>query len=145
MTYASGIKQYQQVNAASAAYSDPHQQVQMLMDGAVQRILQAKAALARMPQLDAVAEKGDRISKAVSIVAGLQACLDRAEGGEVAANLDRLYDYMQRRLVEANLSNDESVLDEVCGLLREIRSAWSQIPPELRAPQGAPAENGATG
>lgn len=127
--YSRGAQQYRQIGAYSGvAYADPHQQVCMLMDGALERIAQAKGALQR----NEIAEKGTLLGKAVAIIGGLQGCLDHAAGGEIAAGLDALYDYMQRRLLHANLHNDEAALDEVARLLREIRDAWMAIPPELR-------------
>ena len=55
-----------------------------------------------------------------------------SNGGEIAQNLDDLYDYMQRQLVVANADNDASIIDEVMGLLREIQEAWNSIPNEAR-------------
>lgn len=124
-----GIQQYQQVNANSAAYADPHRQVQMLMEGALDRLAGAKGAIQR----DEVTLKGDLLSKAIAIIAGLQASLDRGAGGEIASNLADLYDYMQRRLLQANLKSDIEAIDEVAELLRDIKQAWDAIPPEARA------------
>jgi flagellar protein FliS len=73
-----------------------------------------------------VAIKGENISKAIGILGGLRASLDLSQG-EIAKNLDRLYDYMERRLVEANLKNDETIIDEVSDLLRDVKSAWDAI------------------
>jgi len=60
-------------------------------------------------------------------------------GGSLAANLDDLYDYMARQLINANLQNKVETLDEVSGLLREIRSAWVLLPAEARTPRGPAA------
>lgn len=111
----------------------PHALVAMLMDGALEKI-----AIARMHMENAqVAQKGEHVSWAISIIAGLRASLDREQGGEIATNLDALYDYMERRLLEGNLRNDTGMLDEVSGLLRRIKSGWDAIPEELRR-AGAP-------
>jgi flagellar protein FliS len=48
---------------------------------------------------------------------------------EMTANLDSLYDYMQRRLLEANLRNDVTIVDEVSDLLQTIKAAWDDIAP----------------
>ncbi|SEL55079.1 flagellar export chaperone FliS [Ectothiorhodospira marina] len=123
-----GINQYQQVGAAGAAFADPHRLIEMLLDGGVDRLAQARGAVHR----------GDRqakiklIGKAFDIIGGLRGGLDLNKGGEVAANLDNLYDYMQRRLVTANARDDASIIDEVLSLLTEIREAWKAIPPEVR-------------
>ena len=63
--------------------------------------------------------KGILIGKAIGIIGGRSAKLDSERGGELAGNLDRLYEYMIARLVEANTSNDTSLLDEVSALLLE--------------------------
>ena len=53
-------------------------------------------------------------------------------GAEIAANLDNLYEYMSRTLMDANLHTDVAKLDEVSGLMGEIKEAWAAVPPELR-------------
>jgi len=136
MSYAGmhALKQYQQTGTyTGVADADPHRLVQMLMQGVLDRIALARGALGRQ----AVAEKGEHIGRALAILDGLRGALDHERGGELAANLDALYEYMQRRLVEANLENDGARLEEVAGLLREIKSAWDAIPPEQR--RGVPA------
>jgi len=75
--------------------------------------------------------KGENISMAISIIDGLRVSLDKKRGGEIAENLDNLYDYMERRLFEANVKSDVAILDEVSGLLSEIKSAWDTIGPEV--------------
>ena len=57
--------------------------------------------------------------------------LDHEQGGELAGNLSGLYDYMTRRLLEANATKDIKMLTEVADLVKEIKSAWSEVPPEL--------------
>jgi len=73
-----------------------------------------------------VALKGERIGKAISIVEGLRTSLN-LEVGELSQNLEDLYDYVARRLFEANMQDDAEILDEVAGLLREIKSAWDVV------------------
>ncbi|MGE0080913.1 MAG: flagellar export chaperone FliS [Thiohalomonadaceae bacterium] len=110
----------------------PHGLVAMLMDGALEKIAIARVHMGN----GQIAEKGEHISWAITIIAGLRASLDREQGGEIAANLDALYDYMERRLLEANLRNDATMLDEVSGLLRQIKFGWDAIPEELRRAGG---------
>ncbi len=77
-----------------------------------------------------IADKGASISKAIDIISnGLKASLDHDKGGEIAARLEALYDYMVTRLLQANLKNDLKALEEVSGLLEEIHSAWREIAP----------------
>ena len=67
-----------------------------------------------------------------SIIDGLKVSLDMEKGGEIATNLESLYDYMQRQLLMANLENKTQNLDEVLSLLNEIRTGWAQIPQDIR-------------
>ena len=60
---------------------------------------------------------------------GLKISLDHEKGGDIAARLDALYDYMVARLLQANIRNDAKALEEVSGLLEEIHSAWREIAP----------------
>nr|WP_296752660.1 flagellar export chaperone FliS [Thioalkalivibrio sp.] len=114
---------------ASVNEADPHHLVQMLFEGALDRIAIARGA---MRQGD-VAVKGERISRAITIIDGLRAHLDLERGGEIAANLRSLYEYMERRLAEANLRDDITILDEVANLLREVKSGWDAIPQQPSA------------
>lgn len=106
--------------------ASPHRLVQMLMEGALQKMLAARMAI----QQGNVQAKGENISWAISILDGLRDGLDLEKGGDIAGNLDDLYEYMGRRLLEANVQTDQSMLDEVIGLLREIKAAWDAIPPQ---------------
>ncbi|MEH6493209.1 flagellar export chaperone FliS [Halopseudomonas sp.] len=118
------MKQYQTVNVnAQVSEADPHRLIQMLMEGGLQRIAQAKGAM----QHGNLALKGEQIGKAVAIIGGLRESLDHQQGGEVAGNLERLYAFMQQRLSEANLRNDAELLDEVTELLREVKAGWDGI------------------
>ena len=74
--------------------------------------------------------KGEELHRAIGIIDGLRACLDHERGGDIAGNLEALYDYMTRRLVEANVADAPEALDEVADLLTEIKSAWSQLTPD---------------
>jgi len=121
------MKQYQQIGVkAQVTEADPHRLIQMLMQGGLDRIAQAKGAMER----DAFAEKGVLVGKAINIVGGLRDALDKSIGGELAENLDSLYEYMTMRLFEASRHNDIEKLNEVGRLLGEIKVAWDQIAPK---------------
>ncbi|MHA7878431.1 MAG: flagellar export chaperone FliS [Saccharospirillum sp.] len=121
--YAQGIKQYQSVSTETSIMdADPHRLIQLLFEGALARISTAKGHMERK-EYD---RKSKMINSAIDIIGGLQDSLN-TDTGEVALNLERLYDYMIRRLFEANARNDVAVLDEVSGLLLQIKSAWDQI------------------
>src|SRR5690554_1465984 len=117
--------QYKRMNNEGAIEASPFQLVLMLMNGALERMVQARAAMERGD----IALKGSLIGKATSIIAGLQASLERDKAPEMVDNLDNLYEYMQRRLFEANLQNDAAMLNEVADLLRTVKSGWEQIDP----------------
>jgi flagellar protein FliS len=123
--YASAaLKQYHSVNiSAQVAEASPHRLIQMLMEGGLSKLAQARGAMER----GQLAIKGELIGHAISIVGGLRDGLDLAQGGEVASNLDRLYEYMGARLLEANRTVSLVILDEVTGMLREIKSSWDAI------------------
>ncbi|BFM20643.1 flagellar export chaperone FliS [Gilvimarinus japonicus] len=131
----SAAKQYQQVNVQSSVMdASSHRLIQMLFEGALERIAQAKGALAR----GSFVQKSERITKAVNIVQGLQGSLSDTEGGELTANLDELYDYVIRTLIQANRGNDVGKLDECAQLLGDIKSSWDQISDHSSAqPAGA--------
>ena len=131
------LKQYGQVaTQAGVAVADPHRLIQMLLDGALEKIATAKGFMQR----GEIAKKGNNLTWAISIIDGLRVSLDKEKGGEIARNLDDLYDYMERRLFQANLENNIDLLDEVTGLLREIKSAWDAIPDEVRKSYGRDTE-----
>ncbi|HVE07210.1 MAG TPA: flagellar export chaperone FliS [Paraburkholderia sp.] len=108
--------------------ASPHRLIAMLFEGARKAIAQARMHV----QLGNVAQRGETIGKAISIIeSGLQQSLDRSTGGEVAERLFALYGYMTRRLLEANVKSSEAMLIEVDGLLATIEEAWTGIGPEV--------------
>lgn len=126
----SNLAAYQSAAAhGGVAASDPHRLIVMLMDGALERIATARGCMQR----NETSEKARLINRAVSIIAELRNSLDMGKGGQIAANLSELYDYMCRRLLIATSENKPEMLDEVSTLLHEIRSAWLAIAPEGRA------------
>lgn len=110
------------------AAADPHKLVMMLMDGAIERIRAAQGCISR----GAMGEKAQLIHRAVAIIGELHASLDLSAGGQIAANLSELYDYMTRTLLKATIENNVEMLEEVSKLLHEIRGAWISIPAEAR-------------
>lgn len=104
--------------------ANPHQLVLMLFEGALSAISSASMHM----QANEISRKGESIGKAIDIIdGGLKACLDYNVGGGLAEKLGALYDYMCVRLLHANLRNDQKALDEVSGLLRELKGAWEEI------------------
>jgi flagellar protein FliS len=100
------------------------QLIQMLFDGLLESLSTARGHI----QHNNIAEKAKAIARASRIVIGLQGALDFEKGGELATNLNELYSYVTRRLFHVNAHNDIVVLDEIHGLMREIRDAWEGVP-----------------
>ncbi|HAG73817.1 MAG TPA: flagellar protein FliS [Gammaproteobacteria bacterium] len=122
----SALAQYKKIDSESAVNgASPHRLIQMLMTGALDRLAQAKAAF----ENNNIEQKGVLLGKSISIIAGLQGSLDEEKGKDLTGNLDKLYDYMQRRLLEANMKNDMSMVEEVMGLLLKVKSSWDEITP----------------
>ncbi|HET7266946.1 MAG TPA: flagellar export chaperone FliS [Rhodanobacteraceae bacterium] len=133
---AQAIHQYSRVRTHGGVESaNPHQLTAMLFDGALSRIASARGHMQR----GEIAAKGECISRSIEIIGGLRSSLDHDRGGELAARLDSLYEYMGRRLLYANLHDDIATLDEVADLLRPIRGAWAEIPAALHDPR-SPAD-----
>jgi len=118
------VQQYNRVGVSSSVEAaSPHRLIEMLMAGALEKIAFAKGFMER----GNISEKGGHISWAISIVDGLRASLDLEKGGEIAINLDDLYDYMTRRLARANVENNPDILDEVASLMASVKNAWEQV------------------
>jgi flagellar protein FliS len=123
----SALNEYKQVGVQSGIENaSPHRLIQMLMEGALDKISIAMGSMKR----GEVAKKGEYIGWAMSIIDGLRASLDKSIDTELVTNLDGLYEYMGHRLLEANLNNDPDILVEVATLLREIKAGWDGIAEE---------------
>ena len=124
MNTRSAIQQYTSSSRqADVASASPHRLIQMLLEGALEKIAIARGHMAR----GEIAQKGKAISWAIDIVEGLRSSLDHEAGGELASNLDALYNYMGVALLQANKENSTEKLDEVSSLLKNIKSAWDAI------------------
>lgn len=124
MNKAAALKSYNNVQIDAGVQSaSAHRLIEMMFEGLLQRLAQAKGAIAQ----GNMELKGKKISDSISIVLGLRDSLDLDSGGDVAVNLDNLYDYIQRTLWQANLKNDEGLINECGTLVSQISSAWRQI------------------
>ncbi|GMQ88176.1 MAG: flagellar export chaperone FliS [Gammaproteobacteria bacterium] len=130
------LQQYKKVSVHSMVEgASPHRLIQMLMEGALEKIYIARGLM----EDGKIGPKGEHIGWAISIIDGLRISLDKDVGGEIAQNLEDLYDYMARRLMEANLQNDVTILDEVGDLLKQIKEAWDAIGDSATATVSEPA------
>lgn len=117
------VNQYQSADNSSIVYADPHELILRLMSGAIERIAQARGAM----QHGNLTQKGEFRGKAISIIGGLDACLDHSQEGSLSTNLSDLYHYMIVTLTQANIGDDIAKLNEISALLLDIKSAWEQI------------------
>lgn len=127
----SGANAYATVGVETGvSTASPHKLIVMLFEGAMVAVASAQHHM----QSGNVAAKGQAISKAISIIDnGLRASLDKKVGGEIALNLDALYEYMSSRLLIANLKNQSAILEEVHQLLKGLKDAWETISPQQPA------------
>jgi flagellar protein FliS len=119
---------YQTTQAHSGVEgASAHRLITLLLEGAVERIAKAKGHMERGER----APQGELIGKVIDIVASLDAYLDVEKGGALAQNLESLYDYMVRKLFDANKNSSLEELSEVETLLLEIREGWVGIASEV--------------
>jgi flagellar secretion chaperone FliS len=129
------IQSYGDVKVTTGVSSANNVQlIQMLFDGLLESLVVARGHIVHLN----IAEKSKALTRATRIVLGLQGALDFEKGGDLANNLNELYAYVTRRLFQANAQNDVGAVDEVHGLMREIRDAWEGVP-SLVPPSNRPA------
>ncbi|MCR4451374.1 flagellar export chaperone FliS [Aeromonas veronii] len=129
--YHRNLKAYKATSiAADLAVADPHRVIQLMMQGVLERLAQAKGAIERQD----MEAKSLAVSKAQGLLHGLQDALDMSQGA-ISENLHGLYAYMDERIWDASLTRDVAPLDEVMNLMVTIKSAWDQLP-EAEKQQG---------
>ncbi len=112
------------------AAADPHRLIAMLYDGFLEALAEARGAM-RAREIE---RKGKALTRAMLIVEeGLRAGLNHKAGGSLAGDLDRLYSYISTRVTQANLRNDESLIDECQRLVQPLAEAWAAIAPAAAA------------
>lgn len=122
--YQSAVNQYKNIDLqARIETASPHELINLLLQGARTHIATAQGNIQRQQ----ITEKGEHIGKALSIIEGLKSSLDQELGGEIALNLEQLYDYIQQILLKANMENNADLLAEANQLLAEIHGAWQGI------------------
>ena len=126
---ATGLSAYTQTNIESIVHeATPHKLISMLLKGATDALAQAIGAIERKD----FEGKSKKIIKATEIILNLQTYLDSEKGGEVADNLNELYTYMVKALIDANRTNDLEKLREVSGLLDTVAEGWTSVPEEFK-------------
>lgn len=116
------MKQYQSVDLRAAVETaSPKELISMLVDGALTAMAKAKGAIERKD----ISMRTEQLNKANDIILGLKDFLDHEKGGDIATNLDALYDYMVRTLMQANRSNDGIKVQEVMNLMLQVKTGWN--------------------
>ena len=103
--------------------TSPLQLVVMCYDGMLRFMRKAKDAI----EAKDIEKKVKFINKTIAIVDELQNSLDFVRGGEVARNLDRVYDYVNNELMQVGVKNDTAILDHLVKLIADLRGAWAKI------------------
>lgn len=112
---------YQSYQQNSVNTASPGELTLMLYNGCLKFIHQAKRAITEKN----IEMKNTNIKKAQNIIQELMVTLNMDL--EISQNMMSLYDYMNRRLIEANIKNDTAILDEVEGLVTEFRNTWKEV------------------
>ncbi|HQR82722.1 MAG TPA: flagellar export chaperone FliS [Thiotrichales bacterium] len=129
MTRQRFLQQYTNTNVQTAVESaTPHRLVQMLYEGALDRIAQAKGAMMRK-DFEAKARLTNRV---IDILSSLRAGLDLEKGGDVASNLEALYGFMIEQVYKASRHNSPDMLEETAEILRTVKAGWDEMPEEFR-------------
>jgi flagellar protein FliS len=115
---------YSSVTKSKAETADPHELVKLLFTGLTDKIATARNSLERQDRM----ERANAVTGAQKILFGLRQTLDFNQGGELARNLDALYDYCTRRLTEGHAREDDAIFAEVHELMVQIRDAWTVMP-----------------
>lgn len=124
MSNSAAVNAYNSVQGGIAAeVATPQRLVQLLFHALMKDLHQAKGFMER----GQLAEKAQCISKAVDIIITLNGAIDMDAGGEISANLRSLYQYSLQKLIQSNADNNKKQLEEVIGLMGEIKSAWDSI------------------
>jgi flagellar protein FliS len=114
------LNNYQRIKIQTAT---PAQLINMLYDGAIKFMNLAILSMEK----EEIEATNNSLTRAQRIIAELQISLDMEKGGQIAANLNSIYDYIYRQLVEANTKNNVEKIQECLALIMEIKDAWVQI------------------
>ena len=110
----------------SVTQSSPAELTLMLYNGALKFLKLARKGI----QENNISLKNENIQKIQNIIQELMVTLNMDM--EVSHNIMRMYDYMMRQLIQANVKNDLQLLDEVEGYLVEFRDTWKEVIQQTR-------------
>lgn len=119
------LRSYRKVSLESElAVASPHRVIQLMFAGALERLAQSRYAI----EQNDISSKGAFISEAIGIINGLNNSLNLEKGGDIAANLSDLYEFILQRISEANLNNDVNAVDDAIDIIKVIKEGWDAIP-----------------
>ncbi len=125
MSYAKAAQAYQRNSVMTAS---PEKIVQMLYDAAIRHLEQSRAALGN-PATTHSAQVGISLGKALSIIGELRSALDHDQGGDIATNLDSLYEFAIDQLTQANLSRSADHVEPTLRVMKTLKEGWDAIIP----------------
>jgi len=106
--------------------ASPHRLISLLFESCLENLARAKGAIERRE----IRQKAESLKKAMEIIVRLQAYLDFEKGGEIAENLNYLYDFCTAKLALANATNDVEALNEAYRVVAELKLGWAEISQE---------------
>ena len=128
MNALAALSQYGKIkDDTQTMYASPHQLMLMLFDGAIEAISFTIGAI----EQNNLAIRSKQSTRSITIINGMRECLDMKVGGELAANLYALYQYMTQELFRANFNNDADTIQNIQTMLKDIRGSWEKIPLDM--------------
>lgn len=106
----------------------PEKLVKLLYEGAIRNLERGREGVAN-PATSRSGDVGNALSNAIAILGELRATLDHQVGGEIAQNLDRLYEFGIDRISQANLTRNAAPIEETIRVLRTLKEAWDAVVP----------------
>ena len=132
MGYGKSLGRYNKMNVETAGKMDL---VIMCYEKAIQLLRQAGT----FDEEGKIEEKAKTVQKSMDIINELQNCLDFENGGQIAKNLDAIYSYLTRRLIQGETQKDLAAYDEVANIMDELKEAWEEIAQGNEDRYGTPA------
>jgi flagellar protein FliS len=120
--------------------ANPLQLIVILYDGAIQSLQEAREHIKRKD----IGNRARCVNRCVAIITELQACLNFNASGNIAASLDRLYNYMKQGLFKASLEQRTEPIDQVIALLENLRSAWGELANQSNIQSSGPMNTAAS-
>jgi flagellar protein FliS len=117
-------RKYQELNVTTAS---PMELILMLYDECIRSLDKAETAFETIPEPERIEVIGNSLLHAQDIITELAVSLDMEKGGEIARNLQRLYDFMVNHLSRANVNKEIKPIQDVRKIMRDLREAWIEI------------------